>query len=244
MCNSSFVTTDQKSNSLRTMTLNNYLQLPSNQNMDMTTPLPYNDTSTASEDFSSTPCHNIQSTQDARSYQRSNDMFTENALRGRQSQKLGSYNEALSYFQNALRCKRAHIHQDTIEVQIEYGHILFNIGLMNMTIYKSYALSAQAFEQCLEVRRYCLGSSHIDVSATMYCLAKVHLSAGDETYYAFTLLNESLSILLTDYPDNIIRIVTVWEELARAQLAIGDIDDAESSLREIRKLKVRAAPFM
>lgn len=175
---------------------------------------------------------------------RSHDVFTENALRGRQAQKLGNFNEALTYFQSALLCKRNTIHTEDIDMQKEYATILFNAGLIYMTQYKNYALSAQAFEQCLEVRRCCLGSNHVDVSATMYCLGRVNLISGEDTYYAFTLLNESLSILLTEHPNNTSSIITVWEELARAQFAVGDIDDAESSLNEIRKLKARAAPFL
>ena len=199
---------------------------------------------------SSNSCHNIQNNDGAMSIlserlvTSSDDVFTENSLRGRQSQKLGNFNEALTYFQRALLSKRDSIPTESIDLQSEYASILFNAGIIYMTQYKNYALSAHALEQCLEVRRCCLGSNHVDVSATLYCLAHVNLISGDDTYYAFTLLNESLSILLTDYPNNTASIITVWEELARAQFAVGDVDDAESSLNEIRKIKACAAPFL
>lgn len=247
MGSSTFNNIDQRPNSFRSVkpSMSNTCSV-SIQNMRATTQLRFNGEITKG---SSKSCHNIQNNNGAMSILServvtSNDVFSENALRGRQSQKLGNFNEALSHFQRALLSKRQCIQTEAIEMQAEYANILFNAGLIYMTQFKHYALSAHAFEQCLEVRRCCLGSNHVDVSATLYCLAHVNLISGDDTYYAFTLLNESLSILLTEYPNNVSSIIQVWEELARAQFAVGDIDDAESSLNEIRKIKARAAPFL
>jgi tetratricopeptide (TPR) repeat protein len=242
-----FNKTDQRLNSIRPIqpSMSDTCSV-SIQNMRATTQLRFND-SEVRKDLSN-PCHNIQKNCSAMSSSErivsSIDTFAANALRGRQAQKLGHYNEALSYFQCALLSKRQCIHTEDIEVQMEYANILFCAGLIYMTEFKNYELSARALEQCLEVRKCCLGSNHLDVSATMYCLAHVNLLSGDDTYYAFTLLNESLSILLNEYPNNVSSIIQVWEELARAQVAVGDIDDAESSMNEIRKIKVRAAPFL
>ena len=247
MGSSTFNNIDQQTNSFRPVQPASNTCSISIQNMRATTQLRFNSEITKD---SSNSCHNIQNNIGSaipKLCERavmSNNVFAENALRGRQSQKLGIFNEALSYFQRALLSKRHCIQTEAVDIQTEYANILFNAGLIYMTQYKNYALSAQAFEQCLEVRRCCLGSNHVDVSATMYCLAHVNLIAGDDIYYAFTLLNESLSILLTEYPDNLVSIIQVWEELARAQFAVGDIDDAESSQIEIRKIKARAAPFL
>jgi hypothetical protein len=174
----------------------------------------------------------------------SNDAFAEHVLRGRQSQKLGNYMEALTHFQYALEFKKKSIASEKINIQIEYANVLFYIGAICMTQCKNVQRSADAFEQCLEWRIYCLGSSHLDVPATMYCLARVHMMMGDDYIYAVTLLNEALSILLVDYPNHMNSIVAVWKELARAQFKIGELDDAESSLKEIRKLTAQISPFL
>jgi tetratricopeptide (TPR) repeat protein len=173
----------------------------------------------------------------------SDDAFSEHVLHGRQNQKLGYYMEALAYFQNALECKKQTIDAESTTVQTEYANVLFNIGAIYMTKCKNVQQSAEVFEQCLEWRIHCLGSSHIDVSATMYCLARVHMMAGDDYMYAVTLLNEALSILLVECPNHTNSIIAVWKELARAQYTIGEIDDAESSIKEIKKLTAQPAPF-
>jgi hypothetical protein len=171
------------------------------------------------------------------------DQFCEYAMKGREAQKVEHYVEALTYYRMALSSKKISVEFETNAVQIEYANILFDMGVIFMNHVRSYEFSAEALEQCRELRILCLGSNHTDVAATMHCLAHVHMMIGEDYVYALSLLNESLSLLLVNCPNATDRIVTVWHDLARAQYAVGDIEDAESSLVEIRKMKVPLSRF-
>jgi tetratricopeptide (TPR) repeat protein len=171
-------------------------------------------------------------------------LFLENASQGRKSQDCGNYDEALAYFRCALLCKRDSLATETLEVQLEYANILFSVGLVYMDQKRNFYFSSEAFQQCLDIRRVCLSQSHIDVSATMYCLAKSLMKQRSDHEYVLQLLNESLSILLISYPSNFNGLIKVWRKLAKAQYAIGDTEDAESSMQEVRNLTLQATHFM
>jgi tetratricopeptide (TPR) repeat protein len=178
------------------------------------------------------------------SYYDCHDIFTENASNGHESQKCGKYAQAVTYYRCALLCMKSSIDSETIEVQVQYANILFNVGIIYMDHLKDLSFSADAFQQCLDLRIECLGTTHIDVSATMYCLARAHMMLESDREYALELLIEALSILLMTCPHNMNGIITVWNELARVQYALGEIEDAESSMREIRKLSAQVSPFV
>lgn len=176
--------------------------------------------------------------------QESHSLFMENASHGRQSQDCGNYDDALAYFRCALLCKRNSIASDSLDVQLEYANILFSVGLIYMDQKHNYTFSSEALQQCLDIRLVCLGPSHIDVSATMYALAKSLLKQESDLDYALQLLNESLSILLISYPSHLNGLIKVWNELAEVQYAMGAKEDAESSLQEVRNLTLQAEAFM
>ena len=176
--------------------------------------------------------------------QESQSLFIENASQGHHSQKCGNYDEALAYFRCALLCKRSSIANEPLDVQLEYANILFNVGLIYMQEKGNFSFSSEAFQQCLDLRAVCLGDIHIDVSTTMYFLAKSLIKMENNREYALELLNESLSILLIAYPSNFNGLINVWKELALTQFALGAIEDAESSMREVRHLTLQAKAFM
>lgn len=183
--------------------------------------------------------------------------YVDNVLRGRQAQKLGHLNDAITYYQNAIFVKKHTILSESKTVQKDYANILFHLGSIYLQQYtetdstdkRCLHSAAVVFEKCLEIRNICYptfnetdGSwipQHIEVSVTMYYLAHVHLKLNTEYQYSISLLNEALSILLIGYPNHVNCIITIWQELSRAQYAMGDLDDAESSLNEIRLIKNR-----
>jgi tetratricopeptide (TPR) repeat protein len=210
---------------------------------------PMNDTATFSTPINNTttmdlPHKNKDPIMEKSLHQESQSLFLENASQGRQSQDCGNYDDALAYFRCALLCKRSSIASETLEMQVEYANILFDVGLIYMDHKHNFSYSSEALQQCLDIRLVCLRPSHIDVSATMYCLAKSLMRQECDQEYALELLNESLSILLISYPSNFNGLIKVWNELAQAQYSMGSIDDAESSLKEARNLTIQTGPFM
>ena len=167
----------------------------------------------------------------------STNVFLTAANMGRQLQQNGEHQQALLFYHEALRYKSARIDSDTADMQSACADILFEIGVIHtMPQFQDDELSAEAFDECLDLRRACLGSLHLDVATVLHKLAQVHMILGDHQYVS-ELLVESLSILLCICPNNALALLDVWVTLAMVQEVTGETEDAKSSLIEIRKLR-------
>lgn len=163
-------------------------------------------------------------------------VFVETAKMGRNHQVCGQLRQALLCYRAALHCKNSTIHSEPSAIQAAFADVLFEIGVIYTTPQlKNDTSCVEAFEKCLDLRRASLGSFHVKVAVVLHRLASVHSSLGDHQY-ASELLLESLSILLCTCPNHTKALVEVWSALGLMQEALGEIEDAESSKKEVQKL--------
>jgi tetratricopeptide (TPR) repeat protein len=163
-------------------------------------------------------------------------VFLETAQMGDSLHESGHLTQALLCYRAALHCKNNTIRSEPSAMQEDFASVLFKIGAIHMSpTIKDDAQCLDAFHNCLDLRRACLGTLHGDVAAVLFMLASVHSSLGDQQY-ALELLVESVSILLVTCPDNTEALVKVWTALGLVQEALGEAEDAASSMKEIQKL--------
>lgn len=123
------------------------------------------------------------------------------------------------------------------DVQMVFADLLFDIGVLLMTN-EEFGNKERAMEMlhsCVELRRDTEGPEDPLVADALYRLAYIYTTNGD-LQYACELLLEALSILLSDSEANKHSLKATWTALGRVQESLGEIGDAESSLREASKI--------
>jgi tetratricopeptide (TPR) repeat protein len=168
-------------------------------------------------------------------YTDENKIFSDASRIGRDLQRSGRFEQALEYYGQALRFKNKSIVTEPGSIKSDVADILYNIGVIHMfSKFDDRDKCVEAFQMCLELRRYCYGSIHPSVASVLYKLASIHFSQGEKVY-ALDLLIEVLSILQSTggHPKE---LVEIWYTVSRVQEALGQFEEAESSYNEASSL--------
>jgi len=146
----------------------------------------------------------------------------------------GCLDQALQCYRAALSCKYKTIHSEPAAVQSAFADILFDISTVDAIALRDSEMRIEALHLCLDLRRVCLGSSHLAVAEVLFKLASVYVEL-TEYQYAHELLVEALSILL-NAENTASEVKAVWTALGHVQVKLGLLSDADSSFREAKAL--------
>jgi tetratricopeptide (TPR) repeat protein len=149
------------------------------------------------------------------------------AEQGRQAQRTGNVQTAFQYYRKAIQYKKQSIESESLEIKQVYAGILFELGWMYDTSLQEPETSSELLHQCLDLRIEIYGHDHIDVAIVLYKLAEIHERL-NELEYSYNLILEALAIML-DKADAIV-LSAMWTALGRIQKALGQTEDAQSSL--------------
>jgi len=165
------------------------------------------------------------------------ELQTINHLWARYYQKKGKIEKALKFFEKDLVITEKTLggiyHSDMAVSYTDIGMLYKSIGKYNEALH--------FIQKSLEIRKIIFGDKHIETALNYSTLAEVYLCFdGNEFYEEALKLNKIALNIFKEKDNNSVHIATIYNELGRSYMLMGDTDMALSSHEKSLKIRKNA----